>query len=348
MTLLSNTYEDTTFYYPAFKSLARVHADAMLNQGNIYIPTLQGFTDAKRYSGSILDITEGTLNVENHYTFYAGLAKQANGLIPLLHRPYDSVTANELNIQQTITIRPCHVYCMTQYFLSDSFEWAVKEAGKETCVLIKDLEAFLNLVNPELALHGLRLAGIHDCLYHADETRTIREVDPSEHSLTNFILRNESMAPFVKPTRFREQRELRALWVPKDPNIGNVSVFVPAIRNLLMRVEFSRVDVDLYFSPAGDSLPLGCEVHYNNGQPFEYFTIKEPRQVFSPIIWTTKGEPLQFGFWNRDGHVFANMDFAGMPITPGFLVLYDKQILCPRPLATIDHLEFYFPAKDMR
>jgi hypothetical protein len=263
----SDSEHDTTFIYPAFKSLSRVHADAMLNVGNVYVPTLKQFRDATLHGGGILDVTEGILHLDNHYSFYAGLAKDANGLLPVVSKPYEAVVLNDATIKQRIELGNCNIYCMTQYFLSNSFEWAVKEEGKEVCILIKNVEAFINLINPALGAEGLRFHSIGECMYHADEGRRVCETDPSPSSLSNFLLRDPIKTAFIKPFRYKEQRELRALWYPDDPAISNVSVDVPGVSDLLMRVEFSRVDKDLYFSPDGQALPLGCEIHYNGMLP---------------------------------------------------------------------------------
>ena len=209
MDLFSRQVGNMKFRFPTFKFLSNQHATAMKNAGNIYLPKLRDFRDAAAHAGLILDTGEGKLGIINEYTFYEGLAKNADGLIPVQNPPYEFLAVVGEKRQTVIDGGHLHAYCLTQHILSDSFEWAIGERVKETCVMITDMEKFLEIVVPHVAVEGFEFVAARDCIYALDDDRNVVEKDPGPHSVSNMFLSKEILVPFAKPAKYGVQRTTR-------------------------------------------------------------------------------------------------------------------------------------------
>ena len=114
--------------------------------GNVHLSTLHEFRDKSHYKGKILDLDEGRLVIENVYSCYEGLAKNADGAMPLFLPPYKKVSALGSTFSQAKEVSDVLIYCVTRFLFSDSLRWA-KEEKKDSCALITHFELFLTQVS---------------------------------------------------------------------------------------------------------------------------------------------------------------------------------------------------------
>lgn len=231
--------DDQEFIFPVFKFLSHEHAQKLLNNGNVHLPTLHEFRDKSVYKGKILDTEEGKIQLINYYGSYEGLAKDANGTLPLFFPPYHKISAFQTKFQQHLQFSNILIYCVTRFLFSDSLKWAVEEK-KDTCVLITDFEKFLSLLSS--ILEDVRFHSVGECNYLG---RIIEEKNPGAQSLTNYFLANNHQIAYLKPKEYKEQREIRAIWYSESKEqITPITTDVQNISHLTLPVNISGISFD--------------------------------------------------------------------------------------------------------
>jgi len=340
--------DNREFLFPVFKFLSSSHADKLLQQGNVHIPQLLDFQNADKYDGKILDQDEGLVTIRNHYTSYKGLAKNANGLLPMHFRPYEMVET----FNQTIDLpfqSSAYAYCITQHFFSDSLQWAISERNKDKCVLITDFPRFVNLVNQGVK-PSVRLLDVRPCVYTG---RLIDETDPSADSRSNFLLANQEWIHFIKPPDYESQRELRAIWIDSDEKGAKAINFdIPELPSICLPVTFPTIkEAITKQGVAPESLSYGARLNCKGATKQPNYKIRSPAEVCSPVLHKKPGDEWTFGFWYgrlkpRDAKIFADLDSgeAAGGVT-GIKLTDIGAIFCNVSLATVESIEFYCEEK---
>jgi hypothetical protein len=308
---------------------------ALLDSGTVHLPTLYEFRDATRYKGQILDVNEGRVQLECRYSFFSGLAKEANGTLPLNFAPYEHVTFHGASISEEIDSGNLLIYCMTRFMLSDSLIWAIGEK-KESCALITDVEAAQNHISSAMTAESLTFYGIDDCIYAG---RHVVDLDPSRTSVANYLLVDRRRAAFIKPQEYASQREVRAIWLSAGDVLGPVTRSVPAIRELCIPVRFSGINVDTVKRPRhGDS--IGGRMYRKSASNPAEFDMQQPWDVCSPVIHAIDGEEAMLGFYYAGAsNTFAHMTFSNCSI--GVLDSHIGRIFCSVPLSDVESIEFF-------
>ena len=88
-----------TLNFPLFKFLEKKWADEMRINGSIKLSYISEFRN-DIFCGKIHDKDEGFLNIQNFYSEYSGLAKDANGLIKFLFPPECNVNFKKQEINK--------------------------------------------------------------------------------------------------------------------------------------------------------------------------------------------------------------------------------------------------------
>lgn len=107
---------DLEIIFPAFKFLSSQHARALLDNGNVHLPTIQEFRDPSRYKGKLLDVREGQVKLVSRYTHYEGLAKDANGTLPRFYPPDQRLDVLNSEWAEELDFSNAHLYCATRFF----------------------------------------------------------------------------------------------------------------------------------------------------------------------------------------------------------------------------------------
>lgn len=298
----------TTFLYPVFKFLSKRHADAMITDGNFYLPPLKSFQDSSAHGGLIHDAGEGQLILGG-----------------------DLFDASHL-----------HAYCLTQHLLSNSFEWAIGEKGKNSCVAILMVDEFLRRTTAASARNGLALLDVRPCHYVVNDRRILELAPGQERAEKAFLGHNPHVAAFVKPKKYEAQREVRVVWQPIPDRPINPSISVPEIRDVLLPIEFDSIDASQYLAGSSPAGAVGCRIILKTGQRGPEYEIAHPREVLTPILMSREGGDWQLGFWGLDlrsfGSIKINYAETGIHFVEG-----NKGIWGAVPLSQVDHVELYTP-----
>jgi hypothetical protein len=328
--------------FPVFKFLSSAHADKLLTNGNIHIPRLIDFRNDAKYSGTVLDKDEGSIRIVNQYTHYSGLAKDANGILPLGRNPYERIVFFGSEVLKGVISPPnSYAYCATQHFFSDSvLHWA-KERGKDTCVLITDFEKFVSLAHDAMP-DGTRFLAMDECRYIG---HVIHETNPVSNSLSNFFLTNPVYSCFVKPVEHRSHREVRAVWL-----MGSLESYPEAVNHdvsetipLFMRVDYSSIRAAIERGDDGRRLAFGARIHKKSGGRVGSYEIRQPAEVCSPLMWRRGNECWHFGF-RFPPHVRCDISDVAIANAEVGVTIADPEIgevFCDNPYEDIDYIEFF-------
>lgn len=308
-------------WYPVFKFLSKKHAAALLERGNVHLPRLASFRDAEKHGGLIGDEYEGSLQIENKYTYFAGRVKDAEGLLPLKFPPYKRMVLHNCTLCESIELTNAFVYCVTQFFLSESLKWAIEE-GKESCVLITDPIRFSSEVSKHFT--EVDLCDFNSCSYTG---RHIRETDPASHSLSNCYVEDLQRVAFLKPEKYEKQREARAVWFWRgaSPNarIGTpepsempepeyLNRDIPSIRDLCIPVSFKGIRSELLSTKNDHTARVGLITHLKSSDKPQECFITSPRELFYPVVFQQPGRPMMLSYRNRD--IGAGIEIDSMKI----------------------------------
>lgn len=140
------TYEDENFRYPLFKFMNPIHARALLDQGELYLPPLSSFAKPHSADGSLInDPDEGFFeHIEPD-----GQAKKTR-------------------------LPDVWVYCVAAQLVSQSTAWAIHE-GKTTCVMIIDPQGFVSCLKKHI--DDADFSEFKPCAYTDENRRADQDPD---------------------------------------------------------------------------------------------------------------------------------------------------------------------------
>lgn len=253
------------FIYPIFKFQKNEHASGMWRNGNIHLSNVKTFRDGQ-FGGLIDDPREGQVS---------------------LHYPIDkSHNFNIYHERYEISLDDTFIYSGSSDFFSETLKWAISE-GKETCVLITDIEEVVKKISmdcPELEYVGAR-----PCIYSGRDIGILKYLSP----LRDEIVKNNMLAGWIKPQEYIKQKEFRVLWKARE-DIGSLNYINRDvnIQNYLIPVEFEGLDA-LFADKKTHT--VGARIVTVEGQNDAWFDIQYPLETFSPVIHKS-GDDYLLGF----------------------------------------------------
>jgi hypothetical protein len=323
---------------PLFKFNDEEFTDSLVQRGNIRIGTLHEFRNDQDYAGNILDAGEGMVTLENYYHHYAGLAKDADGLLPTLRDPYALLSVTDFGFSATIEVVNCNIFSTSRYLFTDSL-WQAKadrdRAGKATgCCVITDPDAFFSALSRAPEIADLQFAGAESCRYLG---RTIKEVNPGKHSITNGLLMNKNGVAFVKPVEHQAYREHRAVWMNRDPSAVKCQILdVPELAQYVLKIDVTQADLaELERLRDGKGTALvRTEVCFKDTDRVASFAFSLPNGVASPVIYNVPTLGRMLGFRSRHVGQYTGglVQNAEVPIDFG------RQALCVNRLERIQSI----------
>ena len=136
------------------------------------------------------------------------------------------------------------------------------EDGKDSCIMISSPDEFFKEISEEIKEYAF--FGNDLCDYSIG--KCINESDPELNSLTNMFLSNSPAIAFIKPPKFVNQMEYRAVWVPKNYPSSLNPIF-PNIKKLTeycFPIDISNVDHKKLFEYNSD-VEICCKIIGKNG-----------------------------------------------------------------------------------
>ena len=294
--------------FPLFKFMRTEHAASILDCGEVRLPNMFDFKDENKYGGSIVDKAEGSVLIENEYTHYVGRAKDAEGIIPVAHQPYQMMGVRHYRVNLNIKSADVLIYCATSSFFSDTLIWAIGER-KEKCVMIMDPALFFSTIHNRIQ-DEFAVLGPQSCLYIKNDNGKFFETNPTTSSETNFLLSNHLTVPFTKPKRYEPQREARTIFYRKINPLSEDStkpldqktIFIPEAKDILREIAFENADVEVLLGQKSGT--IYTRVHRHSGEP-TLFSIEEPRGVFSPVVFVGPTGEKMLGFYYPNTNLYA-------------------------------------------
>jgi hypothetical protein len=286
---------------PAFKFQNQVNVQKLLEQGNVYIPNMEIFSNKNSFSGSIYD-EEGTLELVNTYD-NANLPDEQ--ICGLASKVKDKIFAESLVVKEKFKIRPENLYCFARYFFPDTLLFSVQE-NKSSCVFITDILKFHKIVNEKNRIARCLL--LNDCRYVG---RNIVEHNPDKTSFSHHFLNGinyrgaldnsklpsgaiirsrEEYMYLIKPREYYRQYELRSIWARYDDSSDAINLYVPEIKELCIEVKFDEIYNAIKSGMSHDRLRADIKINYKNvhtqivcrhTRPDSEIT---PEPVFNPSI----------------------------------------------------------------
>jgi hypothetical protein len=330
--------------FPLFKFMKKEHAASLMATGAVHLPSMFEFRNENKYAGKIVDRTEGFLTIENQYTHYVGRAKDAEGLIPHNHKPYDVIAVRNYEIGTDINTSDALIYCAASKLFSDTLSWAFED-GKNTCIMIMDTTLFFSEVHNKIK-DEYDILGPQSCIYVKSEDGKIFEKNPTANSETNFFLGNPASTFFAKPKSYEPQREVRAIFSPKNSVLMNSSsghlnakpISVPEIRSTLFEIMFEHCDPEVLLGKKAGEVCM--KVHRLSGQP-TVFSIKEPRGVFSPVFFKGQNNESMMGlsYPGKNNDKFSGASVSNCDVSFG--VVDDQVVFAINAVLNIEKIEIY-------
>jgi hypothetical protein len=185
-----------------YKYMERRWANKFLKEGTLLIGTLYDFQDEEQHGGEIGDALEGTKQVSSMRLKMIDTDEPEN--IPYWMSEHMNVSgSNRLVIHARDGMSAVHkdpnayIFCCTDTFDAK----AMKEMAYDCCIEILDADIFFKATSIKMK-HYAKFWGAAKCVYKATEI---------EHS------EDEIPATFIKEPKFAAQKEVRGLWLPKEP-----------------------------------------------------------------------------------------------------------------------------------
>ena len=181
-----------------YKYLKKEYAELLINKGNLRIGTLYEYRDIEKHGKIIGDEGEGTKSVYmemNNVTW-------TKDTQPAFGKSFFNLGEGGVVHFDGITLeKPTHspnyyMYCTTSVI----DENALVDFGYDTCVVIENPTKFFLAVNRVMRHKGI-YEGVFPCAYQS--RRVAHYQDNGIHPA------------IIKPTEYRNQSEVRALWRPK-------------------------------------------------------------------------------------------------------------------------------------
>lgn len=270
------------FIFPVFKFQKEEHASSMWRDGNMYLSNPRAFRKGA-FGGLIDDDREGQVK---------------------LYYPSDESSCFDItHSNEHISLDDVFIYCGSSDFFSDTLRWAMSD-GKETCVLITDVDEVAKIVVSEVS--GLEYIGTQHCLYSGRDIGMMDFFSPIRRELSQ----NPSLAGWIKPRKHAPQKEVRMMWKASAllANEDHISRNVD-VQRYMIPVIFSGIEALLEDSSQVQT--VGARVVTVDGCNDAWFDIQYPLETFSPVIHKSNGEYL-LGFLSPSRSVSGGRFHGGM------------------------------------
>lgn len=205
-----------------YKYINRKHCQAFFERGSIKLGTLFEYQDVEAYGSVIGDGEEGTEKMitrfkdfEDHTRYYEEKNAREQGEQPNLTfvkgasvKLMAVLSESEEGMVSTTFADNCYIYCATKEFNRQVME----EFKCDACIEITAPDKFFEAISKAILDKGTFL-GYSEIVY--------------KDRLSHHASRNTIAKVLMKPPRYRNQKEVRAIWEPKGEIDGAIHVNVP-------------------------------------------------------------------------------------------------------------------------
>ena len=240
---------------PLFKFMNREHAKNLLSLGQVHLPILRSFQEIS-HTGSLYDPQEG--------------------------RAY--MVADD-GAEEKLEVENAYSYSTSSHLLTDSLDFALQEASKETCVMIWDVERFLRLVGasfPELLLIACK-----PCAYEIhDSGRRLHRSRAEDVRIISWLDRFPQDVAFLKPREYAGQLEVRPVFSLRPGHVAP-DFFrrnIPEVSECCLLVDFRDVDRRLLMDRNNPHRRIGARVYGKGGELLVSLAVDRPFEGFSPFV----------------------------------------------------------------
>lgn len=184
--------------YTFFKYINKIHAESLLEKGEILIRPLSEFQKVENFGNGIGDLNEGIVrfnsngnvfdtNDPNHNKSVATLLSgniQAGRVIIIAEKHIEFRTNN------------CFIFSVSQL----ANKSLLKEFGYDSCVKIEQFEDFFKILTDNLIKNGYKVtqAEVNECWYQKKEVDLLEELPYTP--------------AFIKDEKYEYQKEVRCAW----------------------------------------------------------------------------------------------------------------------------------------
>lgn len=255
------------------KFLPIKYARRMLRKGEVRVATLREFRSTRSYSNRLLDIGEGDLLIT-----LRGQHKASVNDLPLFGAP--GVLTGSVEFKGELSVKlswpDSNIYCTSGAFFTTTVRQA-RDDGKDACVCLLEpqrfFEAFAHTAvgKPILVAH---------CKYSP------RHLIVDSANYHHFREALEIPPVMVKPVKYRDQREVRAVWEPR-PSPTHQLLTPPGISDAVVMIRYGDVDVDAILKPKR-AVRVGVRIKRKAGSS-GHFSVKIPGELFTPVVADFEG-----------------------------------------------------------
>jgi hypothetical protein len=208
---------------PLFKYSQKKYAAGLLNLGSIRIGTLHDYRRVEHVRG-VADPTEGTKTIDANFVADIRTTETDDREA---FRQFSGITVTEsISVSPSVKMKGGQTSA-DLFLLCFSSELSLSVLhqfdGADACVEIVNIDGFLREVTAVLNSYTpVTFSGLHEVSYKGrNEMRAIAKLSELGELGTNPAL--------LKESRFQNQKEVRAVWTPRNPDsIKPVNLVVPA------------------------------------------------------------------------------------------------------------------------
>ena len=334
-----NNENDMHYIFPLFKFLTKKNTQKLLDRGSVRIGTLYDYRKEEKYKGKILDKDEGRKKI---------ILRPPNGIykadelcqlgLPISGQGIMDMGNSVFVMQQESP--DCYLYPTSSAFFTDSLFQSVEEDEKNSCILIKDPELFFEKISKAKEMKDSEYRGFHPCKYigREFEIQNMGKRDP----VVDFH------PALLKPSGYKDHREVRAIWEPKNTMPIEPKTFeIPQLSDLCIEISFDELDINLLkeYKEKNKECIVGCQIHKKRGDD-AYFDIKYPFEIFTPVIVGTGSNGLVLGFLAQtQTQTYENPTVSNSEI--GIMISDIGSIFCCNHLDGIKGISYFTKSKNI-
>jgi hypothetical protein len=200
---------------PLFKYMKKEHVDKLFCTGEIHLGTLYDFRNQEQHGLQRGDADEGKKVIYDSIDNVTIEDPSQNNPLNIFQRRFITIGDEAKNIQlKDIEFSlpqnsvDCYIYCMSTEFNEHLYH----EFKAETCVKIKSPSKFVKSISI-----ALRNKNNPHFIYH------LSPVWYGQRS-QKYGKHNEYHPSIIKTKNYKNQKEVRAIWIPEHPQYNNIKL----------------------------------------------------------------------------------------------------------------------------
>ncbi len=316
---------------PLFKFAKKEHRDSFCKQGVIRVGTLFEYRDQQKYSGKIYDKEEGQKSIS---VFFENENISTNEIAKFGFNFSGEGIFNMINstLEMQMNHNDCYIFCTSSDFFSDSLTQAIEDKY-DACTLITEPELFFKELDKKFT--DGNIIDFSPCLYG---DRNIK-LDWRNHK--QYIELFKSIpAALIKPKKYQNQREIRAIITPSNEDI----ILEPKIKTIkelskyTLPIDFLGFDCDFFKDHSKNKKIVVRIIKKNNSNESEFF-ILFPNEIFTPHIFEINDD-IKLGFISQtktdtyDSPKSSNAEI-------GIIMTDIGPVFCVNSLKNIERIEYF-------